>query len=151
MYLDGVYRVFGVNEEERENNEAIRKALKGVVPNIDVKSGNLNYIYITIEVGYWRKANAIHRWFVENVQNGKDDCGTYWVDREKLKELKALCEKVLKNPEEAPNILPTQSGFFFGSTEYDEWYFEDIKRTIEIIDRALSMDKGWEFYYESSW
>ena len=28
------------------------------------------------EVGYWRKANAIHGWFVRNVQNGKDDCGT---------------------------------------------------------------------------
>ena len=23
--------------------------------------------------------------------------------------------------------LPTQAGFFFGSTEYDEWYFNDVK------------------------
>ena len=26
------------------------------------------------QVGYWRKANQIHNWFVENVQDGEDDC-----------------------------------------------------------------------------
>ena len=48
------------------------------------------------EVGYWRKANAIHNWFVNNVQNGKDDCGTYPVHRNRLEELLQLCTKVLK-------------------------------------------------------
>lgn len=47
-------------------------------------------------VGYWRKANAIHNWFVNNVQNGKDDCGTYPVHRNRLEELLQLCTKVLK-------------------------------------------------------
>ncbi len=28
------------------------------------------------EVLYWRKANAIHQWFVENVQGGEDHFGT---------------------------------------------------------------------------
>ena len=31
---------------------------------------------IEFNVGYWRKANAIHNWFVENVQKYDDDCGT---------------------------------------------------------------------------
>lgn len=47
------------------------------------------------EVGYWRKANAIHNWFVENVQNGVDDCGRYEVLESHLHELSQLCEKVL--------------------------------------------------------
>ncbi len=37
-----------------------------------------------IEVGYWRKANQIHNWFVKNVQGGVDDCGYYGVTKEKL-------------------------------------------------------------------
>ncbi len=32
---------------------------------------------ITAEVMYWRKSNAIHKWFVDNVQGGVDDCGNY--------------------------------------------------------------------------
>lgn len=45
-------------------------------------------------VGYWRKANAIHNWFVNNVQEGVDDCKEYWVSIEKLQELLDLCKKV---------------------------------------------------------
>lgn len=29
--------------------------------------------YIIQEAMYWRKANAIHQWFVKNIQDGKDD------------------------------------------------------------------------------
>jgi hypothetical protein len=39
------------------------------------------------EVMYWRKANQIHKWFVDNVQDGVDDCKEYWVSEEKLQEL----------------------------------------------------------------
>jgi hypothetical protein len=48
-------------------------------------------------------------------------------------------------------LLPTQSGFFFGSTEFDEWYWQDVKSTIEIIDKCLKMDDTWSFKYQSSW
>ena len=36
------------------------------------------------EVMYWRKANHIHGWFVDNVQKGIDDCASYYVSDEKL-------------------------------------------------------------------
>ena len=49
--------------------------------------------YVEEEVGYWRKANAIHSWFVKNVQNGNDDCGEYWVDIDTLKELSIVTGK----------------------------------------------------------
>ena len=106
--------------------------------------------YVVEEVGYWRKANQIHRWFVENVQRGNDDCGSYWVSRETLEKLLELCKKVNDDNSLADELLPSASGFFFGSTEYDEWYFKDIDSTIQILKEALA-DKGGDYYYSSSW
>ena len=51
--------------------------------------------YVVEEAGYWRKANAIHRWFVDNVQDGDDNCGTYYVSIDNLKELLATVDEVL--------------------------------------------------------
>lgn len=48
------------------------------------------------EVGYWRKSNAIHHWFVMNIQNGENDCGTYFVHKEQLKSLLLACKEVLE-------------------------------------------------------
>lgn len=50
----------------------------------------------TQEVAYWRKANAIHKWFVDNIQDGIDDCGNYEVTKEDLEELLHVC-KLVKN------------------------------------------------------
>lgn len=50
---------------------------------------------VTEEIAYWRKANAIHKWFVDNVQDGKDDCGSYYVSRDDLKRLLEVVTKVL--------------------------------------------------------
>ena len=48
------------------------------------------------QVGYWRKANEIHNWFVENVQDGEDDCDYHReVTKEDLEELLDICNKVL--------------------------------------------------------
>jgi hypothetical protein len=106
--------------------------------------------YIIEEAGYWRKANQIHRWFVENVQQGEDNCGEYYVDREKLIELLDLCKKVKIDNALAEAYLPSASGFFFGGTEYDEWYFNDIDNTIAILEEALEDERG-DYYYTSSW
>lgn len=108
--------------------------------------------YIIEEVGYWRKANAIHRWFVENVQNGVDDCGDYIVSKDNLRDLLVLCHEVMKDKNKAGELLPTQEGFFFGTTEYGEWYFNDIGLTIKIIEEALrDSDEIEQLYYHSSW
>lgn len=47
----------------------------------------------------WRKANAIHRWFVANAQNGNDDCGMYEVDVNDLARLHDACKEVLESTE----------------------------------------------------
>ena len=109
--------------------------------------------YVIIETAYWRKANAIHQWFVDNVQEGQDNCGTYEVDREKLAELVDICKQVLADPTKAGELLPTADGFFFGSTEYDNWYKNSLQATIEQVEKALATlpENTWSFEYLASW
>ena len=107
---------------------------------------------IIYEIGYWRKANAIHNWFVKNVQNGVDECQYSYLNIHHLETLKALCLEVLADHTKAEALLPPIEGFFFGSTGIDEWYFEDLENTVKSIDKALASQEGWgDFYYHSSW
>lgn len=90
---------------------------------------------------YWRKANAIHRWFVEHAEysNQTDDCRPIDLTINDLEQLRDLCKEVLENPSNAPNILPTEDGFFFGSTEYGDDYFYDIEYTYKALDKILRL------------
>jgi hypothetical protein len=107
-------------------------------------------LQIDFPMGYWRKANQIHNWFVETVGNGIDECQKMFVNRESLEELRNLCNQVLTDHSLADEHLPTGSGFFFGSTDYDEWYFKQLEHTLEIIDRCL-VSKFDYFEYQASW
>lgn len=109
-------------------------------------------LYIEIKVAQWRKSNQVHEWFVTNVQDGEDNCAEYYVSREQLEMLIALCDEVIADSSKAEELLPTSSGFFFGSTEYDEWYMNDLKYTSATLKRLLeSVPEEWIFYYSSSW
>ena len=89
---------------------------------------------------------------MDKCQNGVDECQTAYVDKEQLEELLDLCKRVKKNHALAGELLPTESGFFFGSTEYNEWYWEDIDYTIKALSKLLKEDDGkGDFYYHSSW
>lgn len=107
--------------------------------------------YITEEVCYWRKANEIHSWFVDNVQDGEDECRPHYVSREKLTELRDLCRTILSDHSKAAELLPTRSGFFFGSTDYDDGYFEDVEHTEKTLTELLSEPDSGDFEYRSSW
>ena len=107
---------------------------------------------IELTVGYWRKANAIHNWFMQFTD--EDNCRPVYVEREKLVELLAICKNILKEKDEeiAEDLLPTASGFFFGSTEYDEWYWYQVEQTITILENILAKtDDNWYFEYQASW
>lgn len=105
---------------------------------------------VTVELIYWRKANAIHKWFVDNVQNGEDDCNSYYVTHGDLESLRETILKVLESRD--PGLLPPASGFFFGSTEVDEWYWKELERTSKDIGQILEdFDDKWDFEYQSSW
>lgn len=100
---------------------------------------------------YWRKANAIHGWFVKNVQEDIDNCGDYPVSRDQLRELLDKVKEVRANPEKAEEILPTMQGVFFGDTSYGEWYFDDLEIAEQHLKEALEMPDDWNFVYTSSW
>lgn len=105
-------------------------------------------IQISLPVAYWRKANAIHRWFVEQAGDGEDNCEPICVLGKKLIELRDLCQEVLDDHDKAEELLPTQKGFFFGSTEYDQWYFDDLKHTVDCLK---DVDPDGIYEYRASW
>lgn len=61
--------------------------------------------------------------------------------------------KIVKDSSYAEEIMPTKSGFFFGDLQYDEWYIDDLERTVCIVDKALQnvdFDKQ-EVCYSADW
>jgi len=99
---------------------------------------------------YWRKANAIHNYIVSN-HAIDDDCRPIELDRDAIEGLRNRCTDVLSDHSQADELLPTKSGFFFGSTEYDEWYFEELERTEKELTKLLR-DKTWEYLEcQASW
>lgn len=119
------------------------------------------FVQVEIPVMYWRKANAIHGWFIDNCADGVDDCQPVRVSREKLVELRDAAKKVLSMrgditaQEEAELYLPPISGFFFGSTNVDEYYYQDLEHTLEGLDNILNKvteeDHSTTFTYQASW
>ena len=112
---------------------------------------------VNVPVGYWRKANAIHNYIVETHADGRDECQEIGLSRDNLHTLREMCKLAIDGYKEnestvfAEENLPTTSGFFFGSTEYDEWYFQDLQNTVDIIDRCLADEANDWFIYRASW
>ena len=134
-------------------NGAGKSSLLKIMAGMDDVSNGDAKLHEGFTVGFLQQEPKLDetKTVLENVQDGVDECRECWVDREKLEELKELCESVLLAPANAEKELPRKSGFFFGSTEYSDGYYADLKDTIEIVDRCLSIPEEWEFSYQSSW
>lgn len=130
-----------------KNDKVVESSIRSVLPEIE----GMEVRSIKVEAGYWRKAYQIHRWFVENIQDGEDDCRDADVFRDQLGDLLDLCRKVMANQSRAEELLPTSKGFFFGGTNYDNLYWEDIEHTIMVLEKCLALPKDWYFTYRSSW
>ena len=128
--------------------------LTGVADQID--NDGFGGLTVDFPMGYWRKVNSVHNWFVENCGGGVDECQQMYVNRQHLEELKSLCETVLRlkdtldGKSSAEKLLPTASGFFFGSTEIDQYYYADLEYTVKVIDRCLKSKFDY-FEYQASW
>jgi hypothetical protein len=150
MYLTAETYVSGHDFRSPKEQDAFKTIVEtiGITPSEDSP-----FITIKVDVGYWRKANAIHNWFVTYVQDGVDRCQESAVTKEQLGELLEICNALLaeKNTKKAMKKLPPQSGFFFGSTDMDEGYWQDIEQTIEILTRVIADDKLDILYYRASW
>lgn len=144
MYFKAERYVYSYEEDNTLSQDVARN-----FPECD----GLRTTEVVVMVQQWRKANAIHKWFVDNVQNGEDDCGKYSVSMEHIKKLWGTCVAVLEEKTLAVELLPTENGFFFGSTDYDDWYWEDVSATKVMCERILNNASwnNWEFSYQASW
>ena len=129
---------------------------------IDYAYNHFTYVFPIIT---WRKANAIHKFFVDEVQEGNDNCQRHYVTRENLEELLEIINTILEIKDstekitKAKELLPTDiEGCFFGSEEYDDWYFENLEDTKKVLDKLFAYEETAEdghhfdnFYYQSSW
>ena len=113
--------------------------------------------YLVCDAGYLRKANAIHKFIVDKCFDGDDpNCEDIYMSDSVIKDLQDRCRYLLehkddKNFEElAKEKLPTEDGFFFGSTEYNEWYLDDLKEFLRFSSE-WELDKTDVDYIYHPW
>ena len=187
MYMYSAKKVKGLNAKdyERADNAVsslnvqesfipkVRESIKGkskqifdeLDSSVKVRGNYMSWYSIFEDIGYWRKANAIHNFFVQECQNGVDECQLSIVKKTHLKDLLKRCKRamslkdiylndgIIKDGEGIETFLPTQGGFFFGGTEFNEWYFNDVEETIDLITKVLKetdFDKQ-VIFYRASW
>jgi hypothetical protein len=100
--------------------------------------------YIDEEVITWRKANQIHNWFVENVQDGEDNCQEHYVSGDQIRLLVADCEAVLRDSELIPGKVLTGISYAKGKAEK---LYEDGKviKDPAAAERLLPTKEGFFF------
>ena len=153
----------------RSIRESIKGRTKQSYEQLDevVKERGVYSKWLSIfeDIGYWRKANAIHNFLVQECQGGVDDCQLSIVKKTHLKDLLKRCKKaisvkdiylndgILEDGEGIEEYLPTTSGFFFGGTEFNEWFFNDVEETIELVEKVLKETdfKTQLICYRASW
>jgi hypothetical protein len=142
------------NPPEQQHQIEIKR---GGVLRPDIKPSRISYI--TEQVAYWRKFNALHGWFVDNCASGLDECQAIHVEDEKMVELLETLKEVSSNFDKANELLPPVQGFFFGGDEVDEYYKEEVNSTIKIIEELLKEHElskefglySGDFEYRASW
>lgn len=122
------------------------------MPTYGFKSINTTIDY---EAGYLRKANAIQYWIEDNLGVSTD----VEIPINYLKELVDICVEILEDNSKASELLPTMEGFFFGGTEYDDYYYYCLKETIKFLVPIINFieqkhkdgDYDWTVVYKASW
>lgn len=170
MYL---YKKMYVGNNYKEPKDQLKIEVEGV------KQERVSEI--TEKVGYWRKANAIHNWFVINIQDGEDDCKEYYVTVNQLQELLDDVNKVIeaseliegeitngcnfKDGKQIPNIekgtiiknpamakkLLPTTEGFFFGGTGYDEYYYNDLVDTKKILEEVLKEVNGDFYYSSSW
>jgi hypothetical protein len=113
--------------------------------------------YVKEEIAYWRKFNALHGYIIENFANQVDNCQDVHLTKDDLITiLNTLIEIRDANYACADEVMPPVAGFFFGSNEVDEFYIQDVERTIDILQNEIDdldeeSDVWVRYIYLASW
>lgn len=97
---------------------------------------------------YYRKVNFLFDFFAKNVEEIKNyndinevNARDIELNIEIIKKLVESCEEVLKDHSKASTLLPTCKGFFFGNTEYNGNYFDDVEHVLSDMEDLLRFMK----------
>lgn len=102
-------------------------------------------------IGYFRKHHSIHKWFVNNIQNGVDDCGRYEIQLKDIENLKELCEEILSHVTKEKR----EPKFYtdFNGVQHEVWQLDNYivdEEGKNIIDEKLpsyDMDYSDDYFY----
>ena len=166
MYLYGErYISRNYSDDPIATSNALLTTLKelDLLDDDAIEKENIYGYSAKVVVKYWRKAWPIHRWFVENVQNGEDNCGEYRVQTDALQQLLSDCQAVLSAKDD-PDIahdtawayIPPSENLEYNAFEDPreaEYYYYHIERTAKVLKHLLTDKKfeDYDFYYSSSW
>jgi len=130
---------------------------------------------------YWRKVNAIHKFFCDNgslAADGTEQVGYYLVEKQKILNLIERIDAIISDkPKQeqikywsieqgkeisetvdyklnitlAEELLPTESGFFFGDTDYNYWYYIDLDRTSKMLKKELASVPNQQVWFYYAW
>ena len=172
MYLNVEFEAPAYERTDDSCNEA--ESFKDTVDALGLPSSfkaetEFRWYTVRLPYAYWRKDNAVHKYIVDNFANGKDECQEIELTTEGVKEFVEVLKKVIATEGKEKDLtcrklLPTASGCFFGSTDYDDWYFNGLKYTLERFESLLKYTKEvsdpakWDspkkikrVIYEASW
>lgn len=90
----------------------------------------------TVNLGQFRKVNFLISFFEKEYGEVRNVCPIQ-IHKGDIEKLLNYCNKVLDNHSLAPTLLPCTEGFFFGNTDYNEYYFEDVKDVRDFCEEKL--------------
>ena len=115
------------------------------------------YIYKTRrdEIAYFRKVNFLQGYFENKYPDKNLNCEYVRIQKEDVEDIIERCNNILehvtfsedkslegviwspKAVEIAKKEMPIKEGFFYGSYEYDSWFFDDVKEVKEVFEKIL--------------
>ena len=146
-----MYKVYDFKLEAYGYNVFSNELKTVKIPNEVEKifKGELKYCFAPSDA-YFRKVNFLYAFFSKDIVEETQTCV---VDKARIGQLIDTCQDVLKHKGDedyATENLPTQGGFFFGSLDYDKWYWKDVKdclKSMKKLYKAMGDDEfvRWHF------
>ena len=91
----------------------------------------------------FRKVNLLIPWVERTLGVEVENCKTYKLSKSNLESLLADVDTVSNDISKAQELLPTRTGFFFGSSDYGGCYRQDLDQIKTDIGELVSkMEEG---------
>lgn len=109
------------------------------------------FFYKLQKTNYFIKYNFLYGFF-EKREGWCEEPRICIIYKEDIEELVKRLKTVNDDHSKAEELLPTNDGFFFGSLDYDEYYFECINNCLNEMEILLrTMDEHSKMMVYFSW